>query len=173
MPGRSVRRAGQMTKRPPDEQCQKAANSLRDVKRQMEKGSARVTSAQKKLSKLIKSGGSSTSKSAKQVTDALEQTSTVRERLLAELGNLASALESGKERDIETGKKRVQQGHKGLADAVKQLDRSMKSAQRERGPSGAAGDKDKPDIDQLVREVYEAVLRELELVRQRAEDPWL
>jgi DNA anti-recombination protein RmuC len=162
-----------MAKRPPDEQSKKVANSLRDLKRQMESGSARVTSAEKKLSKLIKSGGSNTSKSAKEVTNALEQTSTVRDRLLAELGNLASALESGKQRDIETGRKRVQQNHKLLADAVKRLDQSIKSGQREGDPSGATGHEDKPDLEELAREIYEELLRQLEMARQRTEDPWL
>jgi hypothetical protein len=162
-----------MAKRPADQQSQTAAKSFRDLKRQMESGSARVMSAEKELSKLVESGGSKISKSAKHVTNALERTSTVREQLLADLGNLASALESGKERDIETGKKRVQQSHKALADAVKRLDRSIKSGPREGSSGGAAGQGDKPDIEELVREIYEELLRQLEMARQRAEDPWL
>ena len=162
-----------MAKRPPAEQSKKAADSLRNLKRQMESGSARVMSAEKKLSKLIKSGGSNKSKSAKQVTNALEQASAVREGLLAELGNLASALESGRERDIEIGQKRVQQSHKVLADAVKRLDRSIKSGQREGDPSGATGDEDEPAIEELAREIYEELLRQLEVARRRTEDPWL
>ena len=161
-----------MAKQSPDEASRKAANSLRDLKRQLENGSARVVSAEKKLSTLIKSGGSSLSKKAEQVTNALEQTSTARERLLAELGDLASAVESGSERDIGTGKKRVQQSHKVLADTVKRLDRSIKSSERERAPTGGTGDQ-APDIDQLAREIYEAVLRTLEMYRQRSGDPWL
>jgi chromosome segregation ATPase len=162
-----------MTKRPPDAQSKQAANSLRDLKRQMENGSARVMSAEKKLSKLIKSRGSSVSKNAEQITNAVEQTSTARERLLEELGDLASAIESGRERDFETGQKRAQQSQKVLADAVKRLDQSIKSGGRGSAPGGGTSDEAQPDIEKLAREVYEAVLRMLDFYRQRAGDPWL
>jgi hypothetical protein len=162
-----------MAKRPSGEQSKKAADSLRELKRQMDNGSARVMSAEKKLDKLIKSGGRIVSKNAEQVTNALEQTYKARERLVADVADLTRSVESGKERDIETGRKRVQQSHKALADAVKRLDRSITSGDRERAPSGATGHEDKPDIKELAREIYEAVLREIELSRQRTEDPWL
>ena len=157
--------------------AQSAGNSaaivtLRDLKRQMQSGSARVLSAKEKLSKLIKSGGINTSKSAKQVTNALERTSTVREQLLADLGNLASAPESGRERDIETGKTRVHQSHKAFADAVKRLDRTLKTGQHE-GCSWRSRTRRRQTLKALIREIYEELLRQLEMARQRTEDPWL
>jgi hypothetical protein len=161
-----------MAKRPPGEQSKKAADSLRNLQRQIENSSARMMSAEKKLSRLTPSSGSNISKNAEQVTNALELTSTAREQLLAELGGLTSAVETGRELDTETKRKRVQQSHKVLTDAVKRLDRSIKSSERERAPSGGTGDQ-APDIEQLAREIYEAVLRELELLRQRTKDPWL
>jgi hypothetical protein len=145
----------------------KAANALRDLIRQMENGSARMISAEKKLSKSSKSRGRNVSKSAEQVTNALALAFTARERLLAELGGLASAHESGRERDIESGQKRVQQSQKVLADAVKRLDRSVKSRKRDRAPSGGTSDEAPPDVEELQREILEAVLRELELLKQR------
>ena len=161
-----------MAERPPDEQSRKVADSLRDLQRQLQNGSARAKSAEKKLSKLSKSRGRSVSKNTDQLNSALEQASTARERLLAELGRLASALESGRERDIATGEKRVQQSQKVLADAVKGLERSKKSRGRESAPGGGTGDQP-PDIDQLAREIYEELLRQLEMFRQRTEDPYL
>ena len=162
-----------MVNRSPDEQRKNAADSLRKLRRQTENGSARMKSAERKLNRLASFRGSSPSKSAAQVTSSLDETSTARNRLLAELGNLASALESGKDREIQTAKKQFQQSHKILADAVKRLDRSIKSRERERAPSDGAGDGAKPDIDQLLREIYEAVLRELESLSKTHEDPWL
>jgi hypothetical protein len=162
-----------MVKRPPNEQSQKAADSLQDLRRQIENGSTRMMSAEKKLRRLKPSCGGNISKNAEQITNSVEQVSTARERLLAELANLTNAHESGKEQDIENRKKRVQQNHKVLADAVKRLDRSMKSRVRERAPSGGTGGEDQPDVEELQREILEAVLRELELLerRRRTDDP--